>query len=111
MKKMNLLTIGVAIIFLVAAIIVLGDLLNLLKANNIFGQFWPIVLVFIGVFAFSASPKSNAFAFGLIILGILLTLRNLGIFASQSGDVIFIVLLCLAGLAMLVMSTEKKSSS
>ena len=111
MKKMNLLTIGVAIIFLVAAIIVLGDLLNLLKANNIFGQFWPIVLVFIGVFAFSASPKSNAFAFGLIILGILFTLRNLGIFASQSGDVIFIVLLCLAGLAMLVMSTEKKFSS
>jgi hypothetical protein len=111
MKKMNLLTIGVAIVFLAAAIIVLGDLLNLLKANNIFGQFWPIVLVFIGVFAFSASSKSNSFAFGLIILGILFTLRNLGIFASQSGDVIFIVLLCLAGLAMLVMSTEKKPSS
>lgn len=111
MKKMNLLTIGVAIVFLLVALVVLGDLLNLLKANNIFGQYWPIVLVFIGIFAFSASPKSNSFAFGLITLGLLLTLRNVGIFASQSGDVIFIVLLCLAGLAMLVMSTEKKSSS
>lgn len=110
MKKMNLLTIGVALIFLVAAIIVLGDLLNYLQASNIFGQYWPIVLVFIGIFAFSASPRSNSFAFGLITLGLLFTLRNLGIFASQSGDIIFIVLLCLAGLAMLVMSTEKKSS-
>ena len=111
MKKMNLLTIGVALVFLIAALVVLGDLLNLLKANNIFGQFWPIVLVFIGIFSFSASSKSNAFAFGLIILGILFTLRNLGVFSSQSGDVIFIVLLCLAGLAMLVMSTEKSPSS
>jgi hypothetical protein len=111
MKKMNLLTIGVAIVFLLVALVVLGDLLNLLKANNIFGQYWPIILVFIGIFAFSASPKSNSFAFGLITLGLLLTLRNLGIFASQAGDVIFIVLLCLAGLAMLVMSTEKKSSN
>jgi hypothetical protein len=111
MKKTNLLSIGLAIVFLIVGLVVLSDLLGFLKANNIFGIYWPIVLVIIAIFSFGATGSNNGFAFGMIILGILLTLRNLNVFASQSGEMIFIVLIVLSGLAVLVMSTEKKSNS
>jgi len=108
MKKNNVLTIGLSVIFLVIALIVLGDLLGAFKANNIFGAYWPVILIFIGILSFGPSKQSNSFGFGMLGLGILFTLRNLGVFSSQSGDVVFLVLICLVALAILVLSTEKR---
>jgi hypothetical protein len=111
MKKTNALTWGLLIIFLAIALVALSDLLGFLKANNIFGMYWPILLVIIGVFSLGTTASANAFGLGMASLGILLTLRNLGIFASQSGGVIFIVLICLLALAVLAISTGKKPTN
>lgn len=100
--------IGLSFVFLIVALVVLGDIIGFLKANNIFGQYWPIVLVLIGIIAYSSIPNGSAFAFGLIALGTLLTLKTLGTFESSAGNIVFLVLLCLAALAMLAFSSVKK---
>jgi len=110
MKKNSLLVIGLSFIFLIVALIILGDMIGFLKANSIFGQYWPIVLVLIGIIAFSSIPDGSAFAFGLIALGTLLTLKTLGTFESPAGNVIFLVLICLGAIAMLAFSTGKKTN-
>ena len=107
-KKSNFLTIGLAIIFLLIAITVLVDLLGYLKSYDIFGQYWPIILVIVGVLAFSGgSSKESGFAFGMIILGILLLLNTLGAFETQAGKTILVILLGLSGLAILVFAVTK----
>lgn len=108
MKKPSFLSIGLTVILLIIALVVLGDILNLLKANNIFGIYWPIILVMIGVLTIGSLGIGKGFSFGMIALGIILTLRNLNVFSSQAGEVIFVVLICLMALAVLVMSTDKK---
>lgn len=108
MKKPGLLSIGFAIILLIIALVVLGDILNVLKANNIFGVYWPIILVMVGVLTMGAVGMGAGFSWGMIGLGIILTMRNLNVFSSQAGEVVFITVICLMALAVLVMSTDKQ---
>lgn len=108
MRKNNILVLGLGAIFLIIALVILGDILGFLKANNIFGQYWPLALVLIGVVSFGAIPGGNGFAAGLMILGTLLTLRNFGVFAGSAGNIVFLVLLCLAAIAILTFGSAKK---
>lgn len=52
MKKNNYLGIGLALIFLAVAVVVLIDLLGFLSSNNFLGQYWPLLFVLVGLFAF-----------------------------------------------------------
>ncbi len=109
MKKNNFLSIGLALIFLLIAIVVLIDLLGFLSSYNFLGQYWPILIVLIGIMAFSAgSSRESGFAFGMIMFGLLMLLFELNAFQSQAGKTIFILLLGLSGLAMLIFAISKK---
>jgi TctA family transporter len=108
MKKNNYLTIGLALIFLMIALMVLVDLLGMLSSYNFLGQYWPVILIFIGLFAFSgSSSKNNGFSFGLIILGILMLLNRMGAFQTQAGKTLLVILLGLSGLAILLFAVSK----
>jgi len=109
MKKNNYLGIGLALVFLAVAVVVLIDLLGFLSSNNFLGQFWPLLLVLIGLFAFSSgSSRENGFAFGIIILGLLMLLFELNAFQTTAGKTILVLLLSLSGLAVLVFAISKK---
>jgi hypothetical protein len=109
MKKNNFLSIGLALIFLLIAIVVLIDLLGFLSSYNFLGQYWPILIVLIGIMAFSAgSSRESGFAFGMIMFGLLMLLFELNAFQSQAGKTIFVLLLGLSGLAMLIFAVSKK---
>jgi len=109
MKKNNFLSIGLALIFLLIAVVVLIDLLGFLSSYNFLGQYWPILLVLVGVMAFSSgTSRESGFAFGMIMLGLLMLLFELNAFQSQAGKTVFVVLLALSGLAMLIFAISKK---
>jgi hypothetical protein len=106
MKKPSPLNIGVALIFMVVALVFLADLVGFLKANDIFGKYWPGLLILVGIVIAGSpgKPSRTGLALGLMILGLLLILRTLGVLNSQAGETILVVLLALSGLAILVMN-------
>jgi hypothetical protein len=109
MKKNNYLGIGLALIFLAVAVVVLIDLLGFLSSNNFLGQYWPLLFILLGLFTFSAgSSRENGFAFGIIILGLLMLLFELNAFQTTAGKTILVLLLALSGLAVLVFAISKK---
>lgn len=111
MKKNNYLGFGLALIFLVVAVVVLIDLLGFLSSNNFLGQYWPLLFVLIGLFTFSSgSSKESGLAFGIIILGLLMLLFELNAFQTTAGKTILVLLLSLSGLAVLIFAISKKPS-
>lgn len=109
MKKSNFLNIGVALLFLIVAIVVLIDLLGLIKQNDILGKYWPVALIFVGLLSFSTdNSRGNGFSFGLAMLGLLLLLNTFGFFATKPGELVLIFLLALSGLMVLLFATSKK---
>lgn len=106
MKKPSALNIGMAIIFLIVALVILADLIGFLKANDIFGKYWPALLILVGIVVAGSQGGAGkiGFSLGLMILGLLLILRTAGVLASPAGETILLVLLALSGIAVLVMS-------
>lgn len=109
---MGAIQIAVATLFLVIALLVLAELVGWFKTETIFGIYWPIILIFLGLITLNPSnAKGNGFSFGFVMLGILLLLRNMGVFSSQTGQVVLIVLLALGGIGVLAFATSKKTPS
>ena len=115
MKKRSSLNIGMALIFIILALVFLADLIGFLKANDISCQYWPALLILVGAVIAGSPGKSSrmGLSLGLMMLGLLLILRTLGVLSSQVGGTILVVLLALSGIAILVMSVgnEPKPSN
>lgn len=111
MRKKNILGIGLALILLVIALILLGDIIGYLKTETIFGQYWPVLLILLGILTFGGIGGDGGFSFGIILLGLFLLLKNIGILAGPSGNIILIVLICLTAIAVLALSSSKSSKN
>lgn len=111
MKKVHPLNIGMALIFLIVGLVILADLIGFLKASDVFGTYWPALLILVGLVTISMPGGSSkmAFSIGLMVLGLLLILRTSGVLASQAGDTVLVILLALSGIAVLVMSVGNQS--
>lgn len=108
-KRMGIIQICVALLFLLIALLVLVDLVGWFKTETAFGIYWPVVLIFVGLMTMNPkNTQSNGFSFGFASLGLLLLLRNLGVFNSQTGKVALIALLALCGIGVLAFATSKK---
>lgn len=111
-KRMSLMQICLSIVFLVIALLVLAELIGWFKTETIFGIYWPVILIFLGLITINPkATQGNGIAFGFVSLGILLLLRNMGVFNSQSGKVILIALLGLCGIGVLAFATSKQPSN
>ena len=109
-NKNNFLVIGLALVFLIIAVTVLIDLLGYLSSYNFIAQYWPAILILVGIFAFTGSASKNSgFSFGLILLGVIMLLNSLGAFQTQAGKTIIVVLLALGGLSILLFAISKPS--
>lgn len=109
---MGVIQICIALLFLLMALLVLAELIGWFKTETAFGIYWPVVLIFIGVITMNPkNAQSNGFSFGLASLGLLLLLRNMGIFNSQTGKVALIFLLAICGIGVLAFATQKKPSN
>lgn len=111
-KRMGVIQICIALLFLLIALLVLAELIGWFKTETAFGIYWPVVIIFIGVITMNPkNAQSNGFSFGLASLGLLLLLRNMGIFNSQTGKVALIFLLAICGIGVLAFATQKKPSN
>ena len=111
-KRMGIIQICIALLFLLVALLVLAELIGWFKTETAFGIYWPVVLIFVGLITMSPkNAQSNGFSFGLSSLGLLLLLRNMGVFNSQTGKVALIALLALCGIGVLAFATSKKPPS
>ena len=109
---MGIIQICIALLFLLIALLVLAELIGWFKTETVFGIYWPVVLIFVGIITMNTkNTQSNGFSFGLASLGLLLLLRNMGVFSTQTGQVVLIFLLAICGIGVLAFATSKKSPS
>lgn len=86
---------------------------NQLTLNSTLGMYWPVILIFVGLFALGTSKDHMGFPLGLIGLGFVLTLGRLGVFKLVS--VLEPVLIMLVGILIIALATgnpnKKKAKS
>lgn len=102
----------VGIVFLVVALVVLGELLNWFKSQYVLAEYWPILLIFTGFLSMNpGNTGGNAFSFGIMGLGLLLLLRNYGLLAHGYGEVALLIMLVIAGIGLMAFAFGKPKSA
>lgn len=89
------------------AFLILISLLTKLSATSQIVEYWPAVLILIGVL--SLNPKSGNYgvSLGLIFFGIFGALRRFGAMQTPAGQTILALMLGFAGLIILVMLVSR----
>lgn len=86
---------------------------NQLTLNSTLGMYWPVILIFVGLFTLGTSKDHMGFPLGLIGLGFVLTLGRLGTF--KSATYLEPILIVLVGILVLALATgnpnKKKPNS
>ncbi len=101
----------VGLLFIVIAVVILGNLLHWFKSEYVLAQYWPILLIFTGFLSMNpGNTGSNAFSFGIMILGVLLLLRNYGFLANGGSEIVLFILLVIIGIGLLAFAFEKPTS-
>lgn len=103
-NKSNGIIVGVLI--LVFAGLFLAGLLHKLDLNSALGNFWPVIVMLLGIFVMS-SDTNELVGFGIGIFGFILLLHTLGFFDTPTGQGVKTALLLLLGLAILVISVSR----
>ena len=91
----------------------LGFLMNLLghlDVNSVLGNFWPILVVFLGLFVMSL-PNNDVIGVGIAFFGFFLLINQLGLVDSQTKKQILIGCLILLGLVVLAFGSDKAGRS
>lgn len=93
---------------IIFSLYMLVALLTKLGATSSILDFWPVILIFVGLFSINpASGHSNGVPVGLIGLGVFGGLYRLGAFQTPQGQALLAVLLGFTGLVILVMVVSK----
>jgi membrane protease YdiL (CAAX protease family) len=90
-------------LILVIGLYFLSMLGNQLKLESELGKYWPLLLIFLGLFTLGTSKEHLGFPQGLIGLGSVLTLGRLGIFKQVS--LLEPVLIMLVGILIIALAT------
>lgn len=100
MKNVNksYLVIGVAVVIL--GMLVLANLLDVVRGNDIYELLWPIMIFATGLGVVS-SPGAKGLGFIILWVGFLLLLRQMNVFDSEAGQTILVLVLALTGLGIL----------
>lgn len=102
----------VGVMFLVVALVVLGEILHWFKSQYVLAEYWPILLIFTGFLSMSPSNTGgNAFSFGIMGLGLLLLLRNYGLLAHGYGEVALLIMLVISGIGIIAFAFGKPKSA
>ncbi len=108
MKSNRTATLFIGFALILFSLYLLVSLLIKSSASETIMQFWPVVLIFLGVLTVSPSnPASNGISLGLIGFGIFGGLYRVGAFQTPQGQAILAVLLGFIGLAILIMLVSK----
>ncbi len=108
MKSNRTATLFIGFALILFSMYLLASLLIKSSASDTVMQFWPVVLIFLGVLTISPSnPGSNGISLGLIGFGIFGGLYRVGAFQTPQGQAILAVLLGFIGLVVLIMLVSK----
>ncbi len=114
MNSNKITTLVIGLLLIAISFIILIGLLAKLDATSQILDYWPAVLIFIGVLAMSGKNTSSyGVALGLIFLGIFGALRRIGAMQTPTGQALVALFVGFGGIVMLVMlvSRPKKSTS
>ncbi len=106
MKNMNkgYLVIGVAVVVL--GMLVLANLLDVVRGNDIYELLWPIMIFATGL-GLVSSPGAKGLGYIILWIGFLLLLRQMHIFDSDAGKTILVLILALTGLGILTQAGDR----
>ena len=108
MKSNRVATLFIGFTSILFSLYILVALLTRAGASETIMQFWPVVLIFLGVLTISPNnPGSNGISLGLIGFGIFGGLYRVGTFQTPQGQAILAVLLGFIGLVILIMLVSK----
>lgn len=100
---------GVGIIVL--GLFALNALGGALSASSVFGQYWPIILVFVGLIMAGSGSENIAFSLGLMAVGIILLLDRLGMFGQYHWlEALILAMVGFAVIALVASRPHKESS-
>ncbi|WP_273326707.1 LiaF transmembrane domain-containing protein [Vallitalea guaymasensis] len=108
MKKRNLLGI---LIIAIGVVILLGRL-DIIDSENIFGTYWPLILIAIGLVNLFDKYGSKTLASVLIIVGVIFQLKELNLKILEGiniGEFIFPAIVIIVG-AWLIIPKKKRSN-
>jgi uncharacterized membrane protein len=110
-RKFNWKRLVVGLLILVVAFVILGGILKWFKSEYVLAQYWPVLLIFTGFLSMNpGNVGSNAFSFGIMILGLLILLRNYGFLANGGSEVALLILLVIVGIGLISFAFEKPTS-
>lgn len=102
-SRITQIILGVGIIVL--GLFALNFLGGALSANSVFGQYWPIILIFVGLLSIGASGEHIGFSLGIMGVGLVLLLDRLGLFNQTRWLEAFI--LVMIGFAVIALVAGK----
>lgn len=114
MNNSRIPTLVVGLILIAISFLILIGLLAKLDATSQILDYWPAVLIFIGVLAMSGkNTTSYGVPLALIFLGIFGALRRIGAMQTPQGQALLALFLGLGGIVILVMlvSRPKKETT
>lgn len=100
--------IGLILVFLGAAYLL--DRLEIFIFDNIFSDWWPLLLVAVGVINISGNKRSVTFSLMMIFFGVIILIDNLGYLPGSMWDIIWPVMLVILGISLLTSSTRRKKA-
>lgn len=107
MKKFNLF--GLLIILVGAALLLNALGVFALPENiSIWSLAWPALLIVLGIGAFSDAKRFTVWGAGLTLAGLYFLPVNLGVIEALPGEVIWPIIVIIAGLAVFLPAGEKK---
>lgn len=99
-----------AICLIILGIVLLLDNLGIATFGQTVGTWWPLLLVILGLDQLFASRFTNLFSWGLILVGIILQLRQLGLLHPEQLRAAWAILLILIGIGILFGFSRSKAS-
>lgn len=114
MNSSRLSTLIVGLILIAFSFLILIGLLTKLGATSQILDYWPAVLIFVGVLAMSGKNTSSyGVPLALVFLGIFGALRRIGAMQTPQGQALLALFLGFGGIVILVMlvSRPKKEPS
>ena len=106
-KKSKLPAILVGALIIIFALFLFSGLLNWLDVNTTLGKYWPVLVMFLGLFSMGMPDNQNV-GFGILGFGFLLLLHQLSVFGTSLGQTIEPLIFIILALILLVSLASPK---
>lgn len=87
---------------LAVGVLALLNALNIANLHDIFRDWWPLVVILVGILVFINHPRQFAWPLAIVAAGVLLQLRELGVLTFSPQQLFWPIVIIAVGLSILV---------